>query len=445
MGTRKRRQVCLLASDRKYNTTEFGHFRRRRSTATGIRTPVSAVRGRRPSPLDDGGSARDCSAGVGPAGRCPLLSRLWLFGLALCCSRACWVRGRVPDPGCRGVRLGGRPLARRARAPRVHRPPATRHRVHADQPDRARSATRRTVGHHGRSSSRRSGLPAAGRAWPSRDRAARRPRASRASCSRRCSPTRATTAWWTAPTWIPAAFPSGHATAAMSLALAGVLVAPPRARPFAAVLGMAFAISISFAWSRSAGTSRATWLGGFLLATGWTLVIAAALRYASERWPERAGRTTLTATLQRAADWRHHRSGSAAVTLVAVRRGVSLGPSRSCSPGRRAGGLRRRAHRARGGGGGLIALAAAGRARRRDRRAAPRLAGPRDGYAARHQSAGGPGKSGASPARSRHCERALKRRTEPLGSHGSSGKARRGAPSQETWPPAPVKRPSRKG
>src|SRR3954466_15249023 len=26
-----------------------------RSTATGIRTPVSAVRGRRPSPLDDGG------------------------------------------------------------------------------------------------------------------------------------------------------------------------------------------------------------------------------------------------------------------------------------------------------------------------------------------------------------------------------------------------------
>jgi hypothetical protein len=29
-----------------------------RSTATGIRTPVSAVRGRRPSPLDDGGQRR---------------------------------------------------------------------------------------------------------------------------------------------------------------------------------------------------------------------------------------------------------------------------------------------------------------------------------------------------------------------------------------------------
>ena len=36
------------------------------STATGIRTPVSAVRGRRPSPLDDGGSsAGDCSGGLG--------------------------------------------------------------------------------------------------------------------------------------------------------------------------------------------------------------------------------------------------------------------------------------------------------------------------------------------------------------------------------------------
>jgi hypothetical protein len=36
--------------------------RRAGGTATGIRTPVSAVRGRRPSPLDDGGpSVGDCS------------------------------------------------------------------------------------------------------------------------------------------------------------------------------------------------------------------------------------------------------------------------------------------------------------------------------------------------------------------------------------------------
>ena len=33
------------------------------STATGIRTPVSAVRGRRPSPLDDGGERGQASSG----------------------------------------------------------------------------------------------------------------------------------------------------------------------------------------------------------------------------------------------------------------------------------------------------------------------------------------------------------------------------------------------
>jgi hypothetical protein len=38
-------------------------------TATGIRTPVSAVRGRRPSPLDDGGSWRAILATRFPAAR----------------------------------------------------------------------------------------------------------------------------------------------------------------------------------------------------------------------------------------------------------------------------------------------------------------------------------------------------------------------------------------
>jgi hypothetical protein len=37
-----------------------------RSTATGIRTPVSAVRGRRPSPLDDGGRTADRVAATHP-------------------------------------------------------------------------------------------------------------------------------------------------------------------------------------------------------------------------------------------------------------------------------------------------------------------------------------------------------------------------------------------
>src|SRR5262245_53773303 len=37
------------------------------STATGIRTPVSAVRGRRPSPLDDGGWMRQAILAGGGA------------------------------------------------------------------------------------------------------------------------------------------------------------------------------------------------------------------------------------------------------------------------------------------------------------------------------------------------------------------------------------------
>ena len=43
-------------------TTKGPRSRALRSTATGIRTPVSAVRGRRPSPLDDGGRTRNTLA-----------------------------------------------------------------------------------------------------------------------------------------------------------------------------------------------------------------------------------------------------------------------------------------------------------------------------------------------------------------------------------------------
>ncbi|HEU0023623.1 MAG TPA: phosphatase PAP2 family protein [Thermoleophilaceae bacterium] len=100
----------------------------------------------------------------------------------------------------------------------------------------------------------------------------------------------------------PAAFPSGHATAAMSIALAGILVAPPRARPFAAVLGTAFALSMGFCIVSLGWHFPSDVVGGFLLATVWTLVIAAALRAAAERWPERTGRTHVTAAFQRGVD-----------------------------------------------------------------------------------------------------------------------------------------------
>jgi membrane-associated phospholipid phosphatase len=116
----------------------------------------------------------------------------------------------------------------------------------------------------------------------------------------------------------PAAFPSGHATAAMSLALAGVLVAPPRARPFAAVLGMAFSLTIAFCIVTLGWHFPSDVVGGFLLATGWALVIAAGLRSANERWPEHAGRTRVTAALQRGVDGIATFGAAALVLLLVV-------------------------------------------------------------------------------------------------------------------------------
>lgn len=107
----------------------------------------------------------------------------------------------------------------------------------------------------------------------------------------------------------PAAFPSGHATAAMSLALAAVLVTPPRARLPAAIVGTAFALAVSFSIVTLGWHFPSDVVGGFLVATFWALVIAGGLRAINQRWPERTGRTRATAMLQRAGD---------AVTTVGV-------------------------------------------------------------------------------------------------------------------------------
>jgi membrane-associated phospholipid phosphatase len=98
----------------------------------------------------------------------------------------------------------------------------------------------------------------------------------------------------------PEALPSGHATAAMSLALAGVLAAPRRARLAAAVVGSLLALGV--------GASVITWgwhypsdvVAGYLLATGWALALVAVLYEVDRRHPA-SGRLTRTA-LARASD-----------------------------------------------------------------------------------------------------------------------------------------------
>jgi membrane-associated phospholipid phosphatase len=84
-----------------------------------------------------------------------------------------------------------------------------------------------------------------------------------------------------------AAWPSGHATAAMSLALCAVIAAPARLRPFVAALGAAFAVAVCFSFLELGWHYPSDVLGGFLVATTWTLLGIAAVELAEARWPRR--------------------------------------------------------------------------------------------------------------------------------------------------------------
>jgi membrane-associated phospholipid phosphatase len=83
----------------------------------------------------------------------------------------------------------------------------------------------------------------------------------------------------------PEAFPSGHATAAMSLALAAVLAAPRRARPAAAMLGAMLALAVGASVVAGGWHFPSDVVGGYLLATGWALGLVAMLGEADRRFP----------------------------------------------------------------------------------------------------------------------------------------------------------------
>jgi membrane-associated phospholipid phosphatase len=84
-----------------------------------------------------------------------------------------------------------------------------------------------------------------------------------------------------------ASWPSGHATAAMTLALCAVLVAPAALRPAVAVLGGAFAAGVGYAEIVLAWHFPSDVLGGFLMAGSWTALAVGVLR-AVEPHRERA-------------------------------------------------------------------------------------------------------------------------------------------------------------
>jgi membrane-associated phospholipid phosphatase len=74
-----------------------------------------------------------------------------------------------------------------------------------------------------------------------------------------------------------ASWPSGHATAAMSLALCMVIAAPARWRPAVAAAMAAFAIAVVYSFLELGWHYPSDVLGGFLVAGTWTLLGVAGL------------------------------------------------------------------------------------------------------------------------------------------------------------------------
>jgi membrane-associated phospholipid phosphatase len=108
-----------------------------------------------------------------------------------------------------------------------------------------------------------------------------------------------------------ASFPSGHATAAMSLSLAVLMIVPRAYRPLAATLGALFTVGVSFSILILQWHYPSDIVGGYLIATGWGLAALAALGYANERWPERG-------TMRSKARTAIPAPGPAAIARVAV-------------------------------------------------------------------------------------------------------------------------------
>jgi membrane-associated phospholipid phosphatase len=83
------------------------------------------------------------------------------------------------------------------------------------------------------------------------------------------------------PSWHwmgPEAYPSGHTTAAMSLALALVIVSSPRWRPLAAAAGGLLTVGMVFSLLVLGSHYPSDVAGGILVATGWACLSTAALR-----------------------------------------------------------------------------------------------------------------------------------------------------------------------
>ncbi len=80
-------------------------------------------------------------------------------------------------------------------------------------------------------------------------------------------------------------WPSGHSTAALTLGMCAVLVAPPHLRRAVAILAAAYAVAVGISLLILAWHMPSDVIGGFLVASFWTAIAVAALRAGNRRWP----------------------------------------------------------------------------------------------------------------------------------------------------------------
>jgi PAP2 superfamily protein len=135
------------------------------------------------------------------------------------------------------------------------------------------------------------------------------------------------------------AWPSGHATASMAIALCAILVAPAGLRPLAALAGGAFAVAVGYAILALGWHFPSDVMGGYLVAAAWALVAVAGLEAVGARrsvasppvgrivaagvaggtaWLGAAALARPAAALDFAADHPSALAGGAALALTAV-------------------------------------------------------------------------------------------------------------------------------
>ncbi|MFN8160966.1 MAG: phosphatase PAP2 family protein [Solirubrobacterales bacterium] len=83
----------------------------------------------------------------------------------------------------------------------------------------------------------------------------------------------------------PVAFPSGHATAAMSIAVAFAIVAPREVRPLAALLGAGYSLAVGISVTVLGWHYPSDVVGGMLVATGFGFAALAGLSLTERHRP----------------------------------------------------------------------------------------------------------------------------------------------------------------